>query len=260
MIKRDNFVNIMGWMVTDLGLSGASLIIYAVIYGFTQDGETSFQGSRQYLADWCGCSISGVKKCLKQLQEVGLIEQVYHSKDNLQVYYKANTEPRTLDDLGHKVTKARAQSDQGIDTKVTKARAQSNQAYKEDNIEDKLNDNIADSIVVCDTPAPARFQKPTIEEVKAYAERNGKALADPERFYDFYEANGWKVGKNKMKDWRAAFRNWERTEKAGRAGGSVDRLAEHPILENEYTPEHLAQREAESRQLLDDLLREGEAE
>ena len=198
MIKRDNFVNIMGWMVTDLGLSGASLIIYAVIYGFTQDGETTFQGSRQYLAEWCGCSISGVKKCLKQLQEVGLIEQVYHSKDNLQVYYKANTEPRTLDDLGHKVTKSRSQSDQ---------------AYKEDNIEDKLEDNITDSIVVCDTTTRTGFQKPTIEEVKAYAERNGKALADPERFYDFYEANGWKVGKNKMKDWKASVRYWEKNEK-----------------------------------------------
>ena len=35
---------------------------------------------------------------------------------------------------------------------------------------------------------------------------------DPERFVDFYEAKGWMVGKNKMKDWRAAVRNWERNK------------------------------------------------
>ena len=64
-VKEENFITIHGWMITRLGLSGASLIIYAVIYGFSQDGESFFQGSRQYLADWCNCSLSGVKKCLR---------------------------------------------------------------------------------------------------------------------------------------------------------------------------------------------------
>lgn len=55
---------------------------------------------------------------------------------------------------------------------------------------------------------PKRFTKPTIEEVKAYCqERGGKV--DPDRFYAYYEANGWQVGKRSMKDWRAAVRYWE---------------------------------------------------
>lgn len=54
-----------------------------------------------------------------------------------------------------------------------------------------------------------RFTKPTIEEIQAYCkERNNNV--DPERFYDYYEANGWKVGKNAMKDWKASVRTWER--------------------------------------------------
>lgn len=54
-----------------------------------------------------------------------------------------------------------------------------------------------------------RFTKPTLEEVKAYCiERNNKV--DAEHFYDYYEANGWKVGKNSMKDWKASVRTWER--------------------------------------------------
>ena len=54
-----------------------------------------------------------------------------------------------------------------------------------------------------------RFTPPTLEEVKAYcAER--KNNVDAQRFVDYYTSNGWLVGKNKMKDWRAAVRTWER--------------------------------------------------
>ncbi len=54
-----------------------------------------------------------------------------------------------------------------------------------------------------------RFSPPTLEEVKAYcAER--KNNVDAQRFIDYYTSNGWLVGKNKMKDWRAAVRTWER--------------------------------------------------
>ena len=54
-----------------------------------------------------------------------------------------------------------------------------------------------------------RFTKPTLEEIKAYCIER-KNNVDPERFYDYYEANGWKVGKNAMKDWKASVRTWER--------------------------------------------------
>ena len=53
---------------------------------------------------------------------------------------------------------------------------------------------------------------PTLEEVKAYCAERGNKV-DPERWYDYYKANGWKVGRAPMKDWKASVRNWERTEK-----------------------------------------------
>lgn len=56
------------------------------------------------------------------------------------------------------------------------------------------------------------FHKPTLEEVSAYCASRGNKV-NPEQFYDFYESNGWKVGKNAMKDWRAAVRTWEKREK-----------------------------------------------
>ncbi len=54
-----------------------------------------------------------------------------------------------------------------------------------------------------------RFVPPTLDEVIAYCQERGNSV-DAERFVSFYESNGWKVGKNPMKDWRAAVRTWER--------------------------------------------------
>ena len=56
-----------------------------------------------------------------------------------------------------------------------------------------------------------RFKKPTLDQVKDYCiERNNNV--DAEAFLDFYESKDWKIGKNKMKDWKAAVRTWERRE------------------------------------------------
>lgn len=55
----------------------------------------------------------------------------------------------------------------------------------------------------------SRFKKPTLEEVKNYCNER-KNNVDAERFYNYYESNGWKVGKNAMKDWKRAVRTWER--------------------------------------------------
>lgn len=52
---------------------------------------------------------------------------------------------------------------------------------------------------------------PTVEEVRAYCEERGNKV-DPETFVDFYESKGWLIGKNPMKDWKAAVRTWERSE------------------------------------------------
>ena len=67
-----------------------------------------------------------------------------------------------------------------------------------------------DSIEDIKTPSKAkRFTPPTLEDVQAYCmERNNNV--DPQHFIDYYTSNGWQVGKNKMKDWKAAIRTWER--------------------------------------------------
>lgn len=65
-----------------------------------------------------------------------------------------------------------------------------------------------------DAPPPPprkRFVPPTVDEVRAYCQERGN-MVDPQRFVDYYSSNGWMVGKNKMKDWKAAVRTWEQRE------------------------------------------------
>ncbi|MBR6611937.1 MAG: hypothetical protein IKK93_06795 [Campylobacter sp.] len=55
---------------------------------------------------------------------------------------------------------------------------------------------------------PSNFQKPTLEELESYA-KEIKANFSVNQFFDYYEANGWKVGKNAMKNWKATMRMWK---------------------------------------------------
>ena len=61
-----------------------------------------------------------------------------------------------------------------------------------------------------------RFSRPTVEEVADYCRERGNQV-DAQRFVDYYTANGWRVGKNPMKDWKAAVRTWEQQESASSA-------------------------------------------
>ena len=59
----------------------------------------------------------------------------------------------------------------------------------------------------------ARFTPPSVEEVAAYCQERGNGV-DAARFVDFYSSKGWMIGKSRMKDWKAAVRNWERSSDA----------------------------------------------
>ena len=61
------------------------------------------------------------------------------------------------------------------------------------------------------------FVPPSVEEVRMYCAERDNSIS-PEQFVDFYSAKGWMVGKNKMKDWKACVRTWERNQKGADNG------------------------------------------
>lgn len=72
-VERNNYILLQGWMLTDLGLKGNELIIYACIYGFSQAENQVFSGTLQYLADWTNSTKRSVINCLQSLVEKGYI-------------------------------------------------------------------------------------------------------------------------------------------------------------------------------------------
>ncbi|NDV68568.1 hypothetical protein [Dysgonomonas sp. 25] len=92
-------------------------------------------------------------------------------------------------------------------------------SFKKDTISDTTPDTLffASSKGLNETPSPKKargktFIPPTFEEVQAYCLER-KNTIDPQKFIDFYSAKGWMIGKNKMKDWKAAIRTWEQSRK-----------------------------------------------
>ena len=82
------------------------------------------------------------------------------------------------------------------------------------NVNEDVNENVnVDNIYMCGEKFPTqtprkKFIKPTVEEVREYCLER-KNNVNPEKFIDFYESKDWYIGKNKMKDWKAAVRTWE---------------------------------------------------
>lgn len=104
-IKNNNHYTIQGWMLNELNLKGTALSVYAIIYGFTQDGETEFNGSRQYLADFTGTSKPTIDKALDELchnnyisKQTILINNVIFNKYkvNLQIIENFTSSKETL--------------------------------------------------------------------------------------------------------------------------------------------------------------------
>jgi hypothetical protein len=78
-VRPHNYVNIFGWMV-DLGLSSNELIVYALIFGFSQDEESEFQGSIAYIQEWIGANSKHTAiNTLKKLEDKGLIKKEQYS-------------------------------------------------------------------------------------------------------------------------------------------------------------------------------------
>lgn len=101
-VKEDNYVTILGQFRIDYDLKGNELMIYSIIYGFSQEKDHWFHGSLQYLADWTGTT----KKCcidnLQSLEDKGLIiKHVTHRNGVRICMYKATSTitETTADDI-----------------------------------------------------------------------------------------------------------------------------------------------------------------
>ena len=146
-VKDENYIHIPGWAVTRLGLKGNELFVYSIIYGFSQDGETRFTGSLQYLADWTNSTKQSCIKCLKSLAEKGDITKYEKIVNGVKFCEYQAVKLKSM--VVNKVEQCSKQSSHGIKQSLTGGIKQSLpnniDIYNiEDNIEDKRNKEIFD--------------------------------------------------------------------------------------------------------------------
>lgn len=80
MVKNENFYTVFGWMLNELNLRGSDLVVYAIIYSFSQDGESEFKGSLAYISEFTGVSEKTIHRSLAHLEELGYIEKTERNK------------------------------------------------------------------------------------------------------------------------------------------------------------------------------------
>lgn len=152
---------------------------------------------------------STVTMALQTFEQFGMIEIIdgvitipnWNKHQTLDAYEKKKVRDRLYQ--AERRANQRALIEKSSDDKTTPSSyvAISDKEIEEDKEKDKDN-SIVES-------KRKRFTPPTLAEVQAYCyERNNGV--DAQRFIDYYTSNGWQVGKNKMKDWKAAVRTWER--------------------------------------------------
>lgn len=192
-----------------------------VIYAFLKDkmklsqkngwiernGDVYLMANQDYVADKLNLSTKTVTRGFKELKDVGLIECARQglSLPN-KIYIKrieTNLDIR-MSMSNQEGTKRPNRGDNLTDSEGTK---------RPTNDTDKNDTEINDTKRYTETRTQGthNFQKPTVEEIQEYCSERENDV-DPEAFFDFYESKGWKVGRNPMKDWKAAVRNWERND------------------------------------------------
>lgn len=205
-VKDSNYFVANGWMINELGLKGNELIIYAVIYGFSQDGENWYSGGQQYLAEWTQTTKKTVRSVIENLIAKGFIDKKEKEINGVKFCcYKASFTPPDIP--GTKCTQGGisdpekvpqgVQNVPGVGTKCTQGGYNSSLILLKENIN---NINKREG-----------FTKPTIEEVAEYCRANNYKI-DAEQFWHFYESKGWCVGNHPMKSWKSCVVTWAKRE------------------------------------------------
>lgn len=87
---RNNYLTIQGWMIENLHLSGNDLLVYALIFGFSQDGVSYFRGSLKYISQWLNIDTSTASRIINKLIKCNLIEKKQEIINDVAVnFYKA---------------------------------------------------------------------------------------------------------------------------------------------------------------------------
>lgn len=141
-VKEQNYITIQAFMVNDLKLKGNDLIVYAIIFGFSQTEGQTFNGSLQYLADWTNSTKQGVLRNLKSLLEKKLIAKNEKIVNNLKCceYYSTNVNGIKQSLMGYS-TNVNGGIKQSLTNNIDNNIEYNNSSSSKEQIVDLLQDN-----------------------------------------------------------------------------------------------------------------------
>ena len=217
---KDNFFNSDELKILESMKDGylySNILLKLYLRSLKNDGKLVVNDRIPYnaemLASVTGHQVGTIKQALSMFKELGLIEILENGAiymlDIQNFIGKGSTEADRQRLYDRRISEERKQK------KLTRSRNLEEILEKSTpEIEIELEKDIKiekeiHSSAKSTTTKRKRFEKPTLSEIKAYCiERNNNV--DAQHFFDYYESNGWKVGKNSMKNWQAAVRTWEK--------------------------------------------------
>ena len=160
-INDDNYYQVSGWMLNRLQLKGTALDVFAIIYGFSQDGESFYTGSIQYLSDFTNTSKPTIIKALKELVEKGVVIKIENEMNGVKFCkYKANLPVVKNFDGGSKETLPPSKETLPGGSKETLPN------NKDLNNKDILNNNIKYIVEHLNEKAGTKYKTDTKETIK----------------------------------------------------------------------------------------------
>ena len=211
---KDNYTIISNDLLRNTSLSSEARCLLLFLLSCSDDFDFSIRG----LASLLNTSIGSISYRVQELQRAGYIKMSQGRSKGKFTSYTWDVFETPCSELPNTATPNTGSTEHGY-TEYGKTEHIRNINIKEISNERKIK-KVPKKV--------SRFIKPSVEEIREYCtERNNQV--DPQRFYDYYESNGWKVGKNPMKDWKAAVRTWERSSY------QTPKAKTEPISENPFT-------------------------
>jgi len=187
---------------------------YTIIYlklqllSLQNEGVIAYEGIEDNFVDEMALTldedVENVRVTILYLQKVGFLEEINADEFIL---------PKAVESIGSESSVAARVRKYRDKQKALLCNTQVTKSNTEIDIEKDIEKDINNS-----GASPRKFIPPTLEEVQAYCkERNNNV--DAQKWYDFYQSKGWMIGKNKMKDWKACVRTWEKSDKPQKKSG-----------------------------------------
>lgn len=205
--KREEFTTVSNAILKDRRLSLKSKAMLITMLSLQDDWKFSVSG----LSTITGEGKTAVRACLSELEKAGYLFRTKSTNKSGQFEYDYDVyespctclpcteNPHTVNPYTEEPHTVVPHTENLDAYKITNNKRLNNK---------RLNNK---KLKIKGESASKRFIPPTLDDVREYcSERNNNV--DPEKFIDYYTANGWKVGRNKMKDWKASVRTWERNE------------------------------------------------